>query len=285
VAADVESTHEPVSLPQLPKWVNAWGMAALFLAGLALLCGQFSVSRYLTINLSTLALLVALLGVLASVGQRKLKDTLWLCSGGAVGLALLAVALVQPAWLNPRWEIDFSVPALDNNKQFLVTLDNRTVKRELSPGEWVNPKQDSIRMGDVHVRIQNARISAPPDDGTAKVKEKQMLVSFLVANTSHVRTILYEGQGTKKHPPILQDNQGNHYGLLDSGRLKRVEQIGHTALRPATHVEDIVVFEAPPDKIEYLEVELPASAWKSTGKCVFRIPRHMISKPMKPAVR
>jgi hypothetical protein len=47
---------------------------------------------------------------------------------------------------------------------------------------------------------------------------------------------------------------------------------------PGKSVEDVVVFEEPVARAEYLRLELLASTFKGTGMLRFQIPKSMIEK-------
>jgi hypothetical protein len=56
------------------------------------------------------------------------------------------------------------------------------------------------------------------------------------------------------------------------------ERDGAASIWPGKSVEDVVVFEEPVVRAEYLRLELPASAFGGTGKLRFQIPTEMIEK-------
>jgi hypothetical protein len=54
--------------------------------------------------------------------------------------------------------------------------------------------------------------------------------------------------------------------------------VSSASVHPGKSVEDVVVFEEPVARAEYLRLELPASAFGGTGKLRFQIPKSMIER-------
>jgi len=267
----------------IPAWVNVWGVAGFFLGSLSLLLASADYLRYLTIPLASVAVFVIVLGCLVGMGEHRLEDMAWLSLGGMVSAGVLGVALLQPRWLNSGWDMNAAVPQADPNQQLLVSPDNRVVKKSLTESDWVDAGSGSIRMGDLHVRIENIKVDVPVQTtGTAaSPASRRLLITITLANTGHVRTFSYAGQWTGKNMPALRDNQGRFYLLREGTGKAHVGQIVRAVLRPVTHMEDVLAFDLPGPDIEYLELEIPAAAWMGQGMCRFRIPRAMIVWPAK----
>src|SRR5207237_6377155 len=131
----------------------------------------------------------------ASMDQRKTRDLVWLGAGGGVGLLVLVVALFWPNLLHPHWGMDFAVDAPDPNAFVVVTADNRQVIKDLGAAEWVDAEKESLRQGDVHVRVAWARVDVPPAKKQTKGLPKALLVQVQVVNTGQLRLIPYPGLG------------------------------------------------------------------------------------------
>jgi len=99
------------------------------------------------------------------------------------------------------------------------------------------------------------------------------------------RKVDYYGWGTfgdnfsSRLIPRLTDNFGNSYRRVNFGPNERVNgQVRLEALHPGKSVGDLVVFEVPIDKVEYLRLELPAGNFGGTGKLRLQIPKTMIRR-------
>ncbi len=280
----------PRSLPApgtpIPGWINVWGLAALLLGGVAFFLAGASFwivpLRYLTVPFSGLGLAACLIGFLASLDDRKIKDVVWLALGGMVSLAVLVVAMVWPRLLNINWGSDFAVPDALPNKTFLVSPNNQIVARELTEADWVDAGKAAYRHGDVFVRVVEVKIDEAPVQPPLKDKAamRSLLISLKIANVGQLRMIPYAGQGSGKHPAVLKDSKGQSLAARHFGAgAKMTGQTGQVVLRASKQVEDLLVFASPPRQVEHLDLELNAAAWGGKGTCKLRIPARMISWP------
>src|SRR5262249_44495132 len=107
------SVPPPAGTP-IPGWISPWGLAALLMGGLGLFFAAVSPwvgpLRLFTIPLSGVGLLLCLLGYLATMDGRKVKDVVWLFLGAIVSLGVLLVAIFWGQVLNMHWGADFAVP-------------------------------------------------------------------------------------------------------------------------------------------------------------------------------
>ena len=81
----------------------------------------------------------------------------------------------------------------------------------------------------------------------------------------------------EKGVPLLHDNQGRLYSLKSfPDEVEVAGQVTHAVLPPSKKVEDVLVFEGRPTQVEFLRLELPASAFGSSGIVRMQIPGRMI---------
>jgi hypothetical protein len=256
----------------------------LLLPSLASLAFWLRFLRYLAIPFAGLGVLVGGLGFLATLDDRKPRDTVWLSLGGGVSLLVLLTALFWPSVLHRYWGMDFTVDEPDPNHFLVVTVHNQQVVKDLGRSEWVDAESQSLRQGDVHVRIVSVRLGVPPQKKEVQKKEAKgkapppgLLIQVAVVNVGQLRLIPYQGLGKAEPPPVLSDDQGRSYPLHPFPPAAGVlDQVERAVLGPAREVNDLLVFEAPPAEAGALKLEFPASAWGGTGTCRFRISRGMI---------
>jgi hypothetical protein len=273
----------PIGTP-VPGWINIWGLAALLLGGLALFFAAvspwFMALRHLTIPFAGLGLAASVLGFLASLDDRKIKDVIWLGLGGVVSLAVLVIAIFWGNLLNPYWGRDFAVAPAYPNKPMQVGLKNPTVGRDLPANEWVDASKAAYRNGDVFIKIMEVKVDQAPLAPPLKDKAamKSLLIYLKVANLSQLRMIPYTGQASGKHPATLKDAQGKTVNVRNfpAGSIL-AGQTKQAVVRANKQVDDLLVFEPPPADVKHLDLELPAAAWGGTGTCKLRIPASMIT--------
>ena len=80
-----------------------------------------------------------------------------------------------------------------------------------------------------------------------------------------------------KHQPRLADNKGQAYAqvTLDAG-VKPARRSGDLHISPDDQVTEVLIFSPPLEEVDYLHLELPASAFGLAGNFRFLIPKSMI---------
>jgi len=144
---------------------------------------------------------------------------------------------------------------------------------------WADARK-LVRQGDVQVGISSVTIDQVQllDLGQPSIsKDKLLVIRLRIGNVGQTRKIEYESWGDTSHLidhhfPSLKDNFNNNYRRITFGVFTRVkDQLSSESIRPGTSVEDVLVFEQPIDRINYLRLELPASAFGGKGKLRFQI--------------
>jgi hypothetical protein len=264
----------------LPDWVNAWGLAAFGLGVLALLLASPYLLgvRLLTISLSVCGVVVLLLGLWSDRNNPR-KGRISLALGGLLSGAVLFFAAFVPGIINSRWTRDFSVPTSDPNSLVVVRRDYpRDEGKSLSAEDWVDAVREAIRQDEVYVRVESVQVDRLADNG----ENKYVLVFLRLGNSGHERSVRFAGFSRDQHKPILTDNEGKQYPFLEQRPRKLAQGAGKVVFEasplrerelPATgFLDQLLVFEGAPVKMEEMHLELPASAWGRTGVCRFRCP-------------
>lgn len=77
----------------------------------------------------------------------------------------------------------------------------------------------------------------------------------------------------------LTDNFGNEYSLVTFGISDGpVGSVRLESVYPEASVKDVIAFQAPIEKVEYLNLELPASNFGGEGVLRIRIPASMMQR-------
>jgi hypothetical protein len=127
-----------------------WGMAAFVLAVLALLLASLVGVRWLTLTLSALGALVALMGIPATGTARESKDRVWLALGGILSGVVLCLTLFVPGLINDFWSLDVAVPETDPNQLVLVPHNQpRDPGRSMAADDWADTVKEATRQGDL----------------------------------------------------------------------------------------------------------------------------------------
>jgi hypothetical protein len=149
------------------------------------------------------------------------------------------------------------------------------------PGEWLNASTGRVVHDDLRVRFTDIAVEFVEIKGLdpkKQPKDPSLAIRFRLSNGGFHRRIPYESWA-EKNPPTLTDDAGRRYNLRDFGPGAEVAGHIHTAsVAPSKAVDDVLVFEAPSAKIEYLHLELPAAAYGSEGVLRVLIPKSMIRR-------
>lgn len=152
-------------------------------------------------------------------------------------------------------------------------------------GSWVDASIQAVKQGDLLVRVSRATIGKPPVEGTTKKKapaDRCLVVELKLQNAGVTSKIDYNswGDAGREHSAILQDQKGRDYRLRSFAPDWYVKgRVSDATLFPGKTIDDVLVFEAPPPKLEitYFRLELPAAAYGGTGKLQIQIPNRFIS--------
>lgn len=181
----------------------------------------------------------------------------------------------------PAEELDVVAP-LENLED--LTDDVAVPSADESPEtQWTDAATESIRRGDVSVRILSAQIGRPrlvrATGRAARPTEDVLVLKVQLRNESETRKLEYAGWGSGKSASAvkLTDDFGNPY-LPKTWKGATVEgQLAGQSLYPGKSLEDILVFEEPVDKAKALQLRLPASVFGEKETLDFAIPTSMIT--------
>lgn len=287
-APTIEQGHHP-GAPVVnvvpPRRGSSLGVASIVLGIMAFLICWIPLVNLLGVPLSALGLLLGLIGTLVSI-SRKGASIGYPIAGSAICALSLAAALTISGGLlrgayNQAQEAAAAARAMDAQARGEVTPDD---------GTWL-PADTAVRVDDVVVQIKRVsvgKIKLKDGIGGGGVSQDNLLkIDIEIANVSDTRKASYRTWGS--HPfslsittekARLRDNFQNRYALVNFGALNEVEGSIKTAesIYPGKSVQDVLVFEEPIDKAEYLDLELPGDHIGKTESIRFRIPASMIQR-------
>jgi hypothetical protein len=152
--------------------------------------------------------------------------------------------------------------------------------------DWVDASASAVKLNDLRLQIVAARIGGVEmeDEGKRTMSHDRCLVIRLRVGYAGVvfQSLPYESwadsaDSPSKHQPTLVDNRNESYSqkTFPAG-LKIVGRGGRNLLTPGRMIEEVLVFDAPTPKIEYLRLTLPASAFGATGEFRLQILKKML---------
>jgi hypothetical protein len=253
---------ESVAAPAGPI-LSPLGVVSVLLAssGLALL--SLPGLRPFTLALGGLALAAAVLG-LALRGNANRGRVFFPAAGMVLGVPVVAIASFWPNLLSPKPPAEYTPPP---------------AVAKPSP-EWVDAAKHFAQRGDLRVRLLRVTLgpvafARAPQGPTP---DELLQISFRVYNAGATGRLEYRGWGQPAASPlegaVLQDDRGRQVRSYSFGPGVEVAgQLRSASIVPLGKVEDVLVFEPPDGRVEFLRLELPASAGGAAGTLRFEIPR------------
>jgi uncharacterized protein (DUF983 family) len=152
---------------------------------------------------------------------------------------------------------------------------------EPPPVVWVDVTKSPVRIGDVQVRVTQVHID-PIRTKDRVTTERYLNVRIDVENLGVTEKAAYRGWGAGKPPA-----EGDVVRLVAPGpkpverllvpNAKLAAQPQDVVIGPGQTVNDLVLFPALADKVEFLRIELPASYVGAVGVFRLEIPGSMIA--------
>jgi hypothetical protein len=255
------------------------GLLSFFVGSLAVLFATLPVLQTLLVPLSGLGLVLGLWGLATYRPQRGRRILPLL--GTAVSLLGLGYAGVNFVLSGgPR---TLSAAPAQTSPRAVVGMGPRAGDAPTPTGEtdWVDASREALQMGDVRVRITSVTVG-PVEFKSEKQRrfsrERCLAIRFRVRNVGVERRFEYTSWAEPSEPPAatLRDAQGKVYRIRSFGP---DVVLGHTAkglVTPGKFVEDVLVFDPPARDVEFLRLELAATACGGKGKLLLQIPGSMI---------
>ncbi len=186
-----------------------------------------------------------------------------------------------------RLEKPNEVPQIPSNIPKVIPFPCRKSFR-LVPSEspeWVDAATSALLQGEVAVCVVSAateQLKVAAGGTTAASKGVNLVIHLQVDLVGTAKTIDFAGWGSANYGdsqqrPVLKDDSNHVYELrqLEPGT-KVADHERSKSLYPQLYADDYLIYEPPPDKIESLRLELPASAFGGLGTLHFQIPKSMI---------
>lgn len=148
---------------------------------------------------------------------------------------------------------------------------------------WVDASKDPIQRGGVEVRVSSTEIGFPrvlqASGRPARPKRPCLLIAVELANTGVGQKSDYTswgGNAPMSRQVKLTDNFGKTYAPKNFGSARIDGQLASAPIDVNERIHDLLVFEAPAERAEFLMLELPAAAFGRPGALCFKIPSEMI---------
>jgi hypothetical protein len=149
-----------------------------------------------------------------------------------------------------------------------------------------------VRIDVASVKIGGVEADTKDPEKKAPVPGRYLVIQLVVSYTGRTTSGLpYTSWADlpgapSKNPPLLTDNKDRPYAQVTlEGGVKPAGRSGSLHISPDDQLTEVLLFAPPTGNVEYLHLELPASAFGLTGEFRFHIPKRMIGvseSPPKP---
>jgi hypothetical protein len=270
--------------------VNLFALAALLVGSAALISASFPFLKIVTVILGGIGLVAGILGANSSQGTWKLGSIAGLLASlVAVGLGTFAMFRSGD---DRSLETRLTQIPLRNPRASAGSPENASGETE-----WVDAGTNAAQQDEVRVRVTSVVVGPvdfkePPATAgkskgaslkaAPKKREKYLIIKLRISNAGAGRLIEYVGWIHPSTNPeaghvSLRDAGGKEYPLKVFPPEKEVVgQVSKSSIPPTKWVDDVLVFEAPSGRVEFLRLELPGESVGNKSNFHLQIPGRMI---------
>lgn len=303
----------PVPAVNARDAAHSLGIASLVLGSLAFLICWIPLLGVMGIPLSGLGVLMGGVGVIIAIVRKGRGIGFSIAGTGTCLLALVVAFAVNAAVFataqsladaakKSRETNQTIIPndPTDEKKARLVQKTQKTANpiKSAPPVEvWADASKAAVEQDGMQVRIKSVRVDFVRmknliDDGESKSKEKLLVIHVEMKNQTETKKLDYRSWA-EEHSILsdgagrLTDNFGNTYKRINFGFSSRIEGrvSGSESIYPGKAIGDVLTFEVPIDKVEYLRLELPGNNFGGKGSFGFKFRKiswvkRLTQKPM-----
>lgn len=266
------------------------GLAAIALCLAALACVWFYALCFLVIPLTVIGVLTGLVALV--VGLLADRPRFVVASAGCIANVLvLGIALLAPSRLGPTYLLSRAREQAEVVVPRAVALAGKKVRAGEETAEWPDASRFAVQVKKVRIQVVDATVRQLEIAQTPKkkfTKERYLVLRLRVhqpAGGAEFASDAWGQEGTaqERRQPVVSDDRGN---VLKAPATNIGGEAGELTQRseafPLGITDEVFVFDAPAPDVQWLHLEMPATAWGGTGTVRFTIPRSMLQfEPLK----
>ena len=273
------------------------GLVSTVIGVIALLIGWVPFLGLFAIPGAVIGLILAIIGGIVALAKRGKGIGLPILGGViCVGALILPIAVtggVSSALIDARRKQTQDakvtvVPKADEAANPAAATSGAANPAPEPPKIVWNDAANSLRLGDVQVRVKGAKVGKIPVKdymgGDQESHDDLLAVTVEVSNLSAGKKIdftTWRGERMSFDMPfasLTDDNENTYRRINFDVTTKIVGGVDNESIYPGKALTDVLVFEKPVDAARWLHLELPAKNFKGEGVLRFEIPASMISK-------
>jgi hypothetical protein len=253
--------------------------ASLLLAGAGLACAFFPPLRLVTLALGAVAAAGGAWALLALPLRPRTSAAAVLLGVPVVLIAAFWPYLLVP-WLQPRSRPTSLSGPPRTGPVVAVPFDEKETDK---PSQWIDARKFAAGQGGLRVGVLSAVVQPVYSSKATKEQPVLLHVQLNLSNATAEQDIAYIGWGGGDKAAVLRDDKGREYKAhpeASPGGGRRF-----LVIEPQDSIGETLLFDPPPESVEYLRLELPAAAANGEGVYRFQIPKEMIEFPRRPTLK
>lgn len=288
----------PVINVATPRRGNSLGVVSLILGIIAFLICWIPYLGLIGVPLAALGLLLGLIGLLIALTRNGASIGYPIAGSAICSLALFISIGMTTALMGSLKAAGEKIVAENERRNATNQIGTNTNEQEtpanqpetnlgVPPNEWASA-ETPIKQGDVQVQVKAVKVGqietqSTIGNGTGISKDALVSIELEITNLSENKKLSYRtwggesysfGKGTK-----LTDNFNNGYKIVNFGFATKIAgSVESESVYPGKAIKDVIAFEEPVGKVEYLNLELPAEQFGGSGMLRIRIHASMIQR-------
>jgi hypothetical protein len=281
-----------------PKTTSSLGIAGLVLGGLALVICWVPFLGILSIPVSVIGGILALVGLGLALAKKETGAGI-----PAAATLLCGVTFVLPIWSTGKVVSDLqdsrakaresvvrqtivSDPVETSSNKRPETTEDAPVNQQTIE-DWI-PSTKAVTQGNIQVTITGIRCGSveckSPFGQSASQKDKYLLVTVRLQNVSTNKKVDYKTWNGEMIQfgnafATLEDNSGNVYKRIGFPfGMEPIGQVRSESIYPGKEVSDLLVFEPPIEGNGPLKLSLPAANFSGQGTIKYQISETQITR-------
>lgn len=258
-----------------PK-TSSLAKASLFMGIAAFVIAWIPFVGMITMPLSIIGLIMATISVVF-IALKKSSGAGYAISGLVVcGIALY----IASAWVYAASEIGEAIEGSDGKSQKVVSSKGDEIK--VVEEIWADASE-AVQLENIQVKVISTQIGNVPIKtigGRSESEDNALMIELEIKNVSETSKANYNSWlgGIAKRAGV-KDNFDNVYRPIDYGFGNTVAgSVKSDSIYPGKSITDILVFEEPIAKAEYLNLELDGGQVGVKGRFKIRIPNSMVER-------
>jgi hypothetical protein len=265
--------------------LNAFAAISLFLTAVALCWASVVEPGVVPMVIGGVAALVGLIGI--GIASRDGRGVLLSLLGPGLGVLTVLACLLFPGLFDPLRAGRNRTPLEPDKGNVVIPLNTKKPgPTTIASGEieWIDASKGVMQVEDLWLQVTGVsleQVELEYQGRKQRTEQRFLVVRVQMANNGTQRRLEYQGWAETPYASnasaSLRDGRGRAVPQHQfAGSYRVTGQLQQGFIMPGKHLDDVLVFEPPPEGFEYLRLELPLVAFGREGVARWQIPRGFV---------